>query len=292
MRQLILFALIITLGLTVTHCDKNPSEPAYQEEVMIFGYLWGNEPLDASHAISIKTTQPLSEAYDDARAAVRNAVVTLTDSASGEVWTLHDADAAPGMYYNDAIMIRPLNAYTLTVETENRTVTAVTRVPVELDLITELKTDSLNDAYQKNLGYEKPVYVECDCADDAVILVDMFCEEYWEDAEYINPFFGYEKPETREDYDMGVNGEPRHIQAILTYQDLVSPDFDNRHTVYWYASMIVYYGRNTMQITAIDENYTNYIFDEHPVYSGGVVNGLGLFASMCGSTYTLNIMKK
>ena len=60
----------------------------------------------------------------------------------------------------------------------------------------------------------------------------------------------------------------------------------------WYSSMIVFYGSYTMQVLAIDENYTNYLFSEYPVYSGGIEGGLGVFASVTGKKYHLNVMKR
>ncbi|MBN2103285.1 hypothetical protein JW835_04505 [bacterium] len=290
------FKYIITVMLIIlmtwAGCSKNPSGPDYQKEVMIYGYLWGNEPLNLEHAISIQYSQPLNEAYDTQKASIQGALVTLTDTLNEESWQLYDTDEAPGRYFNEDIIIRPETTYLLSVKVDDKTITASTTVPTGLTLVTELNPDTLNREYQDNLGYIKPIYVNCNCPDDLMIVVDMFCEEPWETAKYINPFFGYEKPESREEYDGGVNGEPRRIRAFVTYQDLKAADFENKHTIYWYASMIVFYGRQTMQVMAVDENYINYTFDEHPVYCGGIHGGLGVFASMCGDTFPLYIMEE
>jgi hypothetical protein len=189
-------------------------------------------------------------------------------------------------------VIKPSATYLLQIEANDRIVTASTAVPPAPMFRTDLKTDEVNSELQKNLGYEKPVRVTCEnCPDNQMMLVDMFCDEPFENAQYINPFFGQEKPTSQEEYDGGINGEPRHIQAFVSYQDLVSPDFDHDHVIYWYASMIVFYGRYTMQIMTVDDNYLNFVFDEHPMLSGGIQGGIGLFASMCGQTYQLNILE-
>lgn len=271
-------------------CSKNPSQPEYQKEIMVFGYLQGNAPLDPSHAISIKYSQPLNAVYDNDHAAIRNAAVTLTNASTGSTWTLLDTDSLPGFYFNEELIIQPGTTYSLIIETEDETVTASTTVPPAISLTSDLRIDSVNDEIQKDLGYRKPIFVDCDeCPDDLTILVDMFCDEPFDNAKYINPFFNQEKPMSQEEYDGGINGEPRHIQAMVAFQDLYSEEY-GRHTIFWYASMIVYYGRQTMQVLAIDNNYKNYMFDEHPVYSGGIQGGLGVFASMCGQTYRLNII--
>ena len=198
----------------------------------------------------------------------------------------------PGRYYNENLVIRPSATYLLQIEADGRFITASTTVPPAPVFRTDLKTGEINRAFQKNLGYEKPVRVACEqCPDQQIFLVDMFCDETYENARYINPFFGQEKPTSEEEYDGGINGEPRHIQALVSYQDLVSPEFDDDHVIYWYASMIVFYGRYTMQIMTVDDNYLNYQFDEHPLLNGGIQGGIGLFASMCGQTYLLNILE-
>lgn len=282
---------IILTGLFITGCEKNPEDSGYMKEVTVFGYLWGNQPLDQSRAVSVHYSQPLNQAFSFESAAIRNARVTLTDSATGQTWLLHDAQS-PGKYYNENLVIRPEATYLLQIEADDQIITASTRVPPAPVLRTDLKTDEVNQEYQKNLGYEKPVRVTCEqCPDDQMILVDMFCDETYENARYIYPFFGQEKPVTKEEYDGGVNGEPRHIQAFVSYQDLVSPEFERNHVIYWYASMIVFYGRYTMQIVTVDDNYLNYQFDEHPLLNGGIQGGIGLFASMCGQTYLLDILE-
>ncbi|MFC1569135.1 DUF4249 family protein [bacterium] len=273
-------------------CSKNPVKPEYQQEIIVFGNLWGNQPLNQEHAISIKYTQPITDIYNDFQTAIRNASVTITDSLTGSSWTLQDNDKAPGYYFNDELIIQPLVTYLLRVETDNKVVTGSTTVPPMITLTSDLKLDTVNTEHQKNLGYNKPIYVDCDCPNDLMIVVDMFCDESLEDAKFINPFFGFDKPETPEDYDGGRNAEPRHIKAFVAFQDLVAPNFESRHTIYWYASMIVFYGQNTMQVMAVDDNYNNYTFAEHPVYTGGIQGGLGLFASMCGETYQLNLVEE
>ena len=283
---------MIWIGLTVlcfTKCEKNPQNSVYRKEVTVFGYLWGNQPLGLSNAISIHYSQPLDREFSFESAAIQNARVTLTDSVTGESWALKD-EQNPGKYFNENLVIRASTTYLLQIETDDRIITASTTVPPAPAFETDLKTDEVNVEFQKNLGYEKPVRVTCEhCLDSQMLLVDMFCDEPYENARYINPFFGQDKPTSQEEYDGGINGEPRHIQAFVSYQDLVSPDFNHDYVIYWYASMIVFYGRYTMQIMTVDDNYLNFVFDEHPMLSGGIQGGIGLFASMCGQTFQLNI---
>ena len=57
--------------------------------------------------------------------------------------------------------------------------------------------------------------------------------------------------------------------------------------------MIQFYGSYTIQILAIDENFHNFLTNsEYPEKRGGINGGIGVFASVSGETYHLNIVKK
>jgi hypothetical protein len=282
--------LIIAAVLAViSGCSKNPSKPDYQQEISIFGYLWGNQALIVEHGILVTYTEPITKYYDVSRAAIRNAQVTLTDEGSGEIYELHDSDAKPGSFYNDAVLIKPRTTYQLVVKTKDRTATAETTVPYDLLQTTELKTDATNQVNQKNLGYEKPVYLQCE-SEDQIIYVDMFCNEPYQSAEYIYPFSDKNKnPQSQNEYDGGKNGEPRHIAAFMKYSDVLASEYNNQHVIFWYASMIVFLGSNTMQILAIDNNYHKFLYTEHPELNGGIKGGIGVFGSVCGKTYQLQV---
>ncbi len=284
---LVLFSILLITG---TGCEKNPTKPGYQKEISVFGYIWGNKMLTADHAIMISYTQPIYDYYDLNDAAIQNATVTLTNESSGETFPLIENSEKPGFYYNDSVFIAPNTTYSLRAEDDGNVVTAQTTVPPELKMTTELSTETVNNVLRTNLGYDKPVRLECE-NQEQIILVDMFCNESYENAEYIYPFIEDQKyPEDQDEYDQGRNAEPRHIQALVPYRDLVSDRFPG-HVVYWYSSMIVFYGSNTMQILAIDDNYHNYFHKEHPELNGGIDGGIGVFGSVFGQKFDLYVMK-
>ena len=284
MKKIIIVMSLIALSLG---CSKNPTKPDYQQEISVFGYLWGNRNLTMDHGILITYTQPITAYYDPATAAVRDAQVILKDMDSGASYELHDSDAKPGYYFNPDVLIAPRTTYELTVMAAERTVTARTTVPYKLEQTTELKTDAVNPVNQKNLGYDKPIFLQCESADQ-IVYVDMFCNEPYDQAEYIYPFTDqYKNPQSQEEYDGGRNAEPRHISAFMKYSDMASADYDGKHVVFWYASMIVFFGSNTLQVLAIDDNYHNFLYKEHPELNGGVSGGIGVFGSVCGFKYDL-----
>jgi hypothetical protein len=273
-------------------CSKNPAAPDYQKEVSVFGYLWGNQALSEKYAVSISYSQSITSFYDFQKAAISGAEVTIIEAGTENVYELTESSTQKGNYYNEQLLVKPKTTYRLSIKTDGKTITATTRVPDDLKITTELKMDSANEVHQTNLGFDKPVYLESDSLEQ-IILVDVFCNEQYEKAEYLYPFHDDHKfPDDQNEYDGGISGEPRHIQALVPYKELVSEKFDGQNVVYWYASMIVFKGSNTMQVLAIDDNYHNFIMSEHPVYSSGIVGGIGVFGSVVGEKYELMVVGK
>ncbi|MBN1543194.1 DUF4249 family protein [candidate division KSB1 bacterium] len=283
---LALFAFILTIA-----CDKNPNGPDYQKEIAVFGYLWGERALDEQRAILITYSQPLDKNIDIQTAALSGADVHLIELNSGVKWRLTENPDRPGYYFNVQVTASPEATYRLDIQADGKQVTATTTVPPRLEQVTELRSDTLNVVCRDNLSRSKPIFL--DSTDpEQIILVDMYCREPLENAEYINPFDKNNPfPGDLEEYDQGVGGEPRHIMGIARLRELYADEYDGIATVYWYSSMIVFYGANVMQVVAIDKNYQNYIFKEHPALSGGVKGGIGVFGSVCGEQYDLLVMK-
>jgi len=282
---------MVGLGLVLLACAKNPVKPLYEKEISLYGFLHGGHPLSVDRAILITWTRPITDVYDLDEAAVQNAEVEIHESETGQRYVLHHTAAQPAFYYNDSLLVQPLHHYQLIIKAEDRVVSAETTVPEMPVLSTYLARDRTNEVVATNLGYNKPIDVYCDNPNQ-MILVSVFCNEAFSDAEYINPFNDQHKhPESQEEYDGGRNAEPRHIRAYMRYQDLATPAYAGRHVIYWYGSMLVFYGSNTLQVLAIDDNYHRYLYEEHPELNGGVSNGIGLFGSVCGEEYTLQVLK-
>lgn len=285
-----ILAVFALLFLCVA-CDENPSEPDYQKEIALFGYLRGNEPLNSANAIMIAYSQPITDYYELEKAAITGANVTLTDASNNQIYKLNDTAEKPGFYFNDSLMIRVKTTYHLRVEIDDKVVTASTTVPPALTIETELSKDSVTQAYRENLGKTKPIYIDCESTDQ-IVLVDMFCNELWQNAEYVSPFHENHKyPDDQEEYDSGRNGEPRHIMAFARLKDFVSAVYPDQYVIFWYSSMIVFYGSYTLQVLAIDDNYHKFLYAEHPELNSGIDGGIGVFGSLVSERYELMILK-
>jgi hypothetical protein len=284
------YLLIVFLLLLIFACGKNPNTPDYQKEIAVFGFLLGNKSMTADRAIMITYTQPIDEFYDLGQAAIQDANVTITEVNSGKVYILEDTEK-PGFYFNDSLIAKANTDYLLKVEVDNKIVTAMTTIPTDLGIQTELSTDTVDSVYHDDLSKEKPIFIACEDGEQ-IIVVDVYCNESWEHAEYINPFWGQEKPGDAGEYSgEDGNSEPRHIIASAKFKDLFSSHFPGKYVIDWYASMIVFFGSYTMQVMAIDDNYYNFInINEYPELQSGINGGIGVFGSACGETFQLYIL--
>jgi hypothetical protein len=291
MKVLNKYIVVALLLLTFFSCSKNSTTPDYEKEIAIFGFLWGNKPMTAERAIMISYTQPIEEVYDLEQAVIKNANVTIREVSTGNLYVLNDLEN-PGFYFNDSLMPKPQTEYLLKIEVDNMVVTALTTVPPILNIQTDLKKDRVDSVYHEGLSNEKPLFVDCEDGEQ-IIVVDIYCNESWENAEYINPFLGQKKPGDASNYGgQDGNSEPRHIMATAKFKDLFYFNFYGRHVIDWYSSMIGFFGSYTMQVIAIDDNYYNFINkNEYPELQSGIEGGIGVFGSMCGETYQLYILK-
>lgn len=291
MRRSIRLRYWLLISVILWSCDQYPSSPLYQREIVVFGFLWGNKPMTADRAIMISYTQPIDQEYDADRAAIRNAHVSITEISSGKSYVLREGDR-PGYYFNESLIAIPRKAYRLKVEVDDRVVTAETTVPFDLDIQTDLKRGGIDSVYHEGLSVEKPIFVRCE-SERQIIIIDVYCLEPWQNAEYINPFWGKSKPSNAAEYGgQDGNSEPRHILASAKYRDLYSPNFPGLYVIDWYGSMIGFYGSYILQVLAIDENYYQFLNrKEYPELQSGVEGGVGVFGSVCGETFRLYIKK-
>jgi len=284
--------IIPLLLLIIFACGKSPNMPDYQKEVAVFGFLWGNKPMTADQAIMVAYTQPIDKTYEFSQAAIQDANVTITDITAGKVYILRETEQ-PGFYFNDSLIPQPKMEYVLSIEVDDKIVTATTTVPQVLGIQTNLGRDTVDSVYHDDLSKNNPIFIECEDAEQ-IIVVDMYCNESWENAEYLSPFWGQEKPGEAGEYGGNDgNSEPRHIIASAKFRDLLSfADYTGKHVIDWYSSMIVFFGSNTMQVMAIDDNYYNFInINEYPESQSGVNGGIGVFGSAYGETFRLYVLK-
>ena len=60
----------------------------------------------------------------------------------------------------------------------------------------------------------------------------------------------------------------------------------------WYSSMIWFYGSFTIQVIALDDNYHHYVYANNKELTSGVTGGIGVFGSLTGESYKLEILRE
>lgn len=280
--------LLALAALLLTACSGDTTGPESKDEIAVFGYLFVGETVHNGNAIYITRTEPVDRVYDDRAAAVTNALVTLRREGQERPDTLSMPD--PGRYANPEIMIGSGETYHLTVAIPGRPViTATTMTPDSFAVLSEPVVDP-DTMVHSTIADKYPIVLTCP-NEEQIFLVDVYCNELWENARYVIRFGNHEGPEDYAEYG-GASGEPRHIFAYFRIKDIEHGDPDGpegplpvAYRVTWYGDMMVFYGSQTVGVFAIDENYYNYLYREHPELNGGVNGGIGVFASACRKQY-------
>jgi len=271
------------IHLALTGCEGDIAGPPLRDEIAVFAFLYVGEAVSDSNAMLITRTRPLLDPYDPAEAAVTTATVTLRreeDSVPDTLSMVH-----PGYYANPSVIIDSLTVYHLTVIVPGEEViTATTATPVPYDLLNgpQPLPDTMRHA---DIPDSFPFALTCP-DEEQIFLLDVYCLESWEDARYINPFGDHDRPGNEEEYGYET-GEPRHIFAYFRIEDVARED--DTYTIGFYSAMMAFWGSYEVSLLAIDDNYYNYLYREHPEESGGIVGGIGVFGSAFRSRYLVEV---
>jgi hypothetical protein len=280
-----LAALLLATAITLSGCGGDSTGPKQRDEVALFGYLYVGESIVDSNAVYLTRTAGIEQYYDREDAAVTGATVSLRNEANGAVDTLRMV--GPGLYANPAVTIHPRTTYTLTADIGGgEVITAITTTPPPFEILAapreipgEMEQASIPDSF--------PIILRC--ADpEQILIVDVYCLEDWRDAISIHPFGDDDRPNDYQEYG-GDDGEPRHIFAYFRAKDI-----DHEGDLYrigFYGDMMWFYGRQQVGVFAIDANYYNYVYRDHPELNGGVTGGIGVFGSACRRQYLVRAVR-
>ncbi len=282
MKELIIIPILLVTML-ISSCSNEGDNPDYENEIAVFAYLYVDEPLSAATILVTKTV-PLNDLYQ-IEDAIIDAEVRLNDSVLRQQFEFFTMTNKAGYYtINDTTRIRPQTTYELTILAEGRTITAQTTTPAKLDLIasppespTQIRYDDLPD---------HPFIFRC-LSGDQMIYLEARCEEYWEDARYVETIFDSGKPEEEDDYE-----EDRQDSRFLRVKDLTKADSGvDIYEVDWYSRMIEFYGEQKLSLVSIDQNYHNYLYKNNSDLKGGIIDGIGVFGSADRYQYLIDVVK-
>jgi len=278
----VLLGAILFLG---AGCSGDTTGPAPEEKVALFGYLYVGEAITEENALYLTRTRPVDAVYDPMEAGVRGALVTLRKEGATAEDTL--GMVLPGYYAHGGVVIEARTTYHLRVVLEDGgELTASTTTPDSIAFLREpaVLPDSMA---QSRIAFDHPIVI--DGADpEQILLVDVYCLEDYRSARYIHPFGPEDYPQDYKEYG-GDDGPPRHIFAYLRLKNLErAPD---GYLISWYGDMMAFYGSYDVGVYAIDENYYNYLYRDHPELNGGVSGGIGVFGSACRGEYRVRAVE-
>jgi hypothetical protein len=284
-----LAALLVAILLSA--CDSGSTKPKFEEEIVLFGYLYVGGTVSDTTAIRLERTRPVDQYYDVGRAAIRDAVVTLrADSTAPNspaiMYTLRMAE--PGVYTTTGMVIREKTTYHLKAIIGGTTVTATTTTPFAFATPREPRTLSTGVMTQSAIADSFPIVVACPDPEQ-IVLLDVYCLEDWQNAHFIHRFGDQDTPQNYDEYG-GDNGEPRHISSSpFRLRDIHASD--EGYVISFYGDMMWFYGRYQIGVFSIDENYYNYLYRDHPERNGGVNGGIGVFGSACRKRYDVKVVE-
>ena len=283
MRAIATLALLSAVCLI--GCGTDSTQPAAKDEVAVFGYLYVDETVGNSNAVYVTRTRPIDVVFDPVEATVVGATVLLRKEGGAAPDTLRMI--APGRYANPAVVIAPLTTYNLTIQIAGRPpITATTRTP---NRITMLREPRVLPGVMHHASIPDSFPIVFSCPDpQQIFLGDIYCLEDWRDARYIHRFGNADGPNGYKDYG-GDNDPPRHIFGWFRAKDLDREGADYR--LGWYGDMMAFYGTNAVGLLAIDDNYYNYLYRDHPELHGGLTGAIGVFGSACRKQYRVKVVQ-
>lgn len=274
-----LFASLLLAG-----CGHSPTQPSFTRAVTLFGYLYVGQPVSNADGIVLRRTQPVDQLYDPDDAAIRGATVLLQADGAAAADTLHET--GPGRYSNSTVTITPRTTYHLTARFGTETITATTTTPAPFTVSSSPRSypgvmtyASVPDSFPIVLDGPDP---------KQILYVDTYCLEAWQNARFVNPFGDNDAPSDYKEYG-GDNGPPRHINAYFRLEDLATTPGGRR--LGFYGDMMAFYGEYTVGVFAIDDNYYQYLYRDHPELHGGVTGGIGVFGSAFRRTWHIRTVK-
>ncbi len=310
--RIILIPALITLAL-ILGCSSPTSDARYENDLYyVAGLLEEGKPIGIENAIKIGKSIEHADTMNLLSMLVK-ADVKIYDPSHDKFYSLtqaaYEGQAYP-LYFDPMTMIDSSRAfkpeegkaYTLWVDiyTDSgdsliTTIQAETTIPKKLtvepnsgystDSTTQFPTmvyDSIDKKY--------PIVAHAEILPgekNIICYYETFCMESWQDAEYVNVFFGHEKPEDKDEYEDPISQQPRKINFFMSFL----PDSNGKIIEDAYSSMFVFYGRYRLTLFSIDQNYYNYMYQTEGYRKSGIQNGIGYFGSVSGVQLYTTITK-
>jgi len=293
-NRLITFGLVLALGILVCSCDKNPAELELKYQYSLYAYLMNGKTINAENPVTIKKLYDPRKPLGEQSIGVEDAVVKFfSENEVNNIYTLVHTDGGDYVLAEgDSLKIEPETVYHVDIDINGNAIRAKTKTPPATVFENEIMGSEPFDAPFVKIDSLRvyPIKVSCPLGERRIVYAESYCLEDYENARFINPFFGNTHPQSQEDYENPVGGFPRRLVMVGIYRSLESIDSDYI-LVTGYDMMFYFYGYNRMSIYVIDENYYSYLYNTNSWESGGVVGAYGVFGSGEGFAFYVNIVE-
>jgi hypothetical protein len=279
---------------------------------VVTGRLYENEPITPDKAVFIGRSIPAEGGNLDDM-FITEAEVEIHDIGNDIVYPLEFVYEITGNtinlgYYEPSGQLLPQTGETYrlraviqdTLMKSTDSLWAETTVPENIEIEVDslvFTADTLQTGWPQliweNANIDHPLVIRAENDQQKSLYFKFYCLETWENARYIIDFGGNEYPEDEDEYEDPGSGFPRKIE----YFNLYTPEFDDESGNYYvidrgYKGAIVFYGRLSITIYNIDDNFYQYLYKPEGYNFGGIHNGIGYFGSVSGSTIYTEVVEE
>ena len=310
MKHILLFIIPIII---FTSCDQLVSPRRYKEEYyyVITGRLYENEAITPENAIFVGKTI-LADGGNIEEFVISDAQVKIIDLENEVVFPLQfiiDLTSNPinlgyfdptgslipqalKSYRIEAVLVDSINYAQDTLWAE-----ATVPKPIEIEIDTTAFTADTTLTGWPELVYDTanidhPLTIKAEDQQTMNLYFRFFCLESWEDAIYTIEYMGNDSPEDEEEYEDPNTGFPRKIE----YFNLYEPELDLQSGNYYvidrgYKGAIIFYGRYSITVYNIDDNFFKYLYKPEGYNFGGINGGIGYFGAVSGNTVYTKVIE-
>jgi hypothetical protein len=266
MSRTLILLIILAAGALFSGCDTSTGSDAYKKEVIVNALLYSGRIADT---VKVQWTGEISKSYNPLQNAIPGAVVKIIGVGFSFEDSLIYDPAIPGRYYSNSPskIIEPAKTYRLYIRTpDGKEITGITTVPDTFritfstinngDTVKYNPFAPLNEFRWSNSRFHGTYLPTIESKDSGAALIPKFFER----DTVNNP-----KPQ-KIGYRVGLPKE--QTNTILPWV------------------FLNYFGTNTIDIYAIDENYNDFLNQLIPAQGGELreiryrlSGGIGVFGS-------------
>ncbi|MCD4827829.1 MAG: DUF4249 domain-containing protein [Candidatus Cloacimonetes bacterium] len=307
MRNNIIYALILLTVLLLAACESftGPERWTNGPYIVITGNLEMGRPITLERAIFVgRTTSTNGGSYmdmfiDDAEVIVRDLNDGTVDSLEFDSNLSNDGILMGYIDPDSSFIPQVGHKYRIVVNIpgEADSIWAETIVPNPLQIVSDDAftfdtTGGWPELVWETANIEHPLRLQAETDTTTVLRFEFYCLEEWQDVSYTMSFMGMSgEPEDEDEYEDPVSGWPRKNDFFYKFQPQLHDDGNYYVIDRGYNMNIWFYGRYSITIDHIDDNYYHYLYKPEGYRHGGVHNGVGWFGSLSGQTVYTRVVE-